>query len=123
MKTLTILFTICSLGFGTICQAQSDQENSKTVPLKQMNLLDEQTKMFGQIFDLAGTGEENPLGGATSYSEVIEKMDAPEEQKEILRKQYKSYELSLISTKKDSLKTMDGNMLNDAIEKSQTEIE
>ncbi len=123
MKTLTTLLTIYSFGFATICQAQTEQENAITDTVKQMNLLDEQTKMFGQIFDLGGAGADNPLGGATNYLELVEKMDAPEEQKETLREHYKLYDLSLDPKKKDSLKIMYGNMLNDAIEKSHTEIE
>lgn len=121
MKAITTLLTICSFGLATVCQAQTDQEISKTDTVKQMNLLDEQTKMFGQVFDLAGAGEENPLGGATNYSEAIEKMNVPKEQKEILREQYKVYDLSLDGTKKDSLKIMVGKILENAIEKTQND--
>jgi len=123
MKTVTTLLTICCFGFATVCQAQTDQKNSKTDTAKQMNLLDEQTKIYGQVFDLAGAGEDNPLDGAKNYLEAIEKMDVPQEQKETLREQYKIYDLSLDANKKDSLKLMVNKMLTEAIDKSQTEIE
>ena len=86
-----------------------------------MNLLDAQTKMFGDIFEMAGTGEDNPLGGIENYTELIEKMDLPEEQKEVLREQYKVYDMSLDPAKKDSLKIMVGKMLENALEKSQSD--
>lgn len=118
MKTRTTLSISCLLGFSVICQAQIEQENSKTDTVQPMNLLDAQTKMYGQIFDLGGAGEDNPLGGATNYAELIEKMDAPEEQKERLREQYKLYDLSLDSKKKDSLKPNIDQSLMGATEKS-----
>ncbi len=118
MKALTTLSIICLLGFSAICQAQIEQEYSKKDTVKPMNLLDSQTKMYGQIFDLGGAGEENPLGGARNYEELIEKMDAPEEQKETLREQYKIYDLSLDSKKKDSLKRSFDKSLMGATEKS-----
>jgi len=123
MKLLTTLMMFCLLGFSAICQAQIDQGNSKTDTVIQMNVLDEQTKMYSQIFDLAGAGADNPLGEATNYLEAIDNMDASEEQKEPIREQYKLYDLSLDPKKKDSLKLMVNKMLTEAIAKSQTEIE
>ena len=129
MKTTRTLVTICLMGAFSICNGQTletisgKKEIVKKDTTKQMNLLDEQTKMFSQIFDMAGASEGNPLAGATNYLEAIEQIDMTEEQKETIREQYKVYDLSLDPTKKDSLKIMVGKMLKNAIEKTQTEIE
>ena len=112
-----------SLLAASTCKAQNDQEQVPTDTVKQMNLLDEQTKMFGQIFDMAGAGTDNPFQGADSYLEAIEQMEATEEEKQFYREQYKLYDLSLDPTKKDSLRLMTGKMLEDAIEKTQSDIE
>jgi len=117
------------MGAFSICNGQTletisgKKEIVKKDTTKQMNLLDEQTKMFSQIFEMAGANDENPLAGATNYLEAIEQIDMTEEQKETIREQYKVYDLSLDPTKKDSLKIMVGKMLENAIEKTQTEIE
>lgn len=123
MKTCSTLAMVCLIGFSAICQAQTDPKKPKTDPVKQMNLLDEQTKMYGQFFELAGAREENPTGGANTYLEAIEEMDAPEDLKETLREQYKVYDLSLDPTKTDSLELMIGKMLENAIEKTQSDID
>lgn len=118
MKTLTTLLIICITGFSTICQAQTDQVKSKADTVKPMNLLDEQVKMYGSVFDLAGAGEDNPLGGSTNYSEALEKMDASEELKEQLREIYELYDASLDPDRKAELKIRINKMLKDAKEKS-----
>ncbi len=123
MKTLTTLLIISITSFSAISQAQTDQEKSKGDTLKPMNLLDAQTKMYGQIFDLSGAGEHNPMGGASNYLELIEQMDMSEEQKEKLREQYKQYDRSLDSKKKDSLKSDSDNSLMEATEKSKSQNE
>lgn len=82
----------------SICYAQ-DSKKTDTVQkdtVKQMNLLDEQTKMYGKVFELAGLGEEdNPLGEASSYRELIEKMEIPTEQKKEILELYELYDMSL----------------------------
>ena len=82
----------------SICYAQ-DSKKTDTVQkdtVKQMNLLDEQTKMYGEVFELAGLGEEdNPLVGASSYRELIEKMEIPTEQKKEILQLYELYDMSL----------------------------
>ncbi len=123
MKTLTTLLIIFITSFSTICLAQTDQEKSKGDTLKPMNMLDAQTQMYGQIFDLSGAGEHNPLGGASNYLELIEQMDLSEDQKEKLREQYKQYDRSLDSKKKDSLKSDIDNSLMEATEKSKSQNE
>ena len=128
MKAITTLAIISLFSISIACQGQTKKETTTSKAQKsiqqidtnkQMNLLDEQTKMFNQVFELAGAGEDNPLSGAENYSELIEKMDLPKEQKDILREQYKVYDLSLDPAKKDSLKIMVGKMLENAMEKSQ----
>lgn len=132
MKTISIGITLFLLTCLTGCKGQTKQDENKlesstpTVQIdsnKQLNLLDEQTKMFGQVFDLAGAREDNPLGGASNYMELIEKMDLPKEQKNMLRDQYKVYDLSLDPAKKDSLKLLVAKMLKNAMKKSQSHLD
>ncbi|KKL95661.1 hypothetical protein LCGC14_1852320, partial [marine sediment metagenome] len=111
MKSLTTLSIIGILGFSLSCKAQTNEKPSKTDAAKPMNLLDEQVKIYGGVFDLAGAGTDNPLSGSTNYLEAIESMDATEAQKENLREQYYQYDSSLTVTEKDSL----GKVLNDSI--------
>lgn len=113
MKTQTTLSIICLLGFSAISQSQTEPKNSEKVTEKPMNLLDAQTQIYGQVFDLGGAGKDNPLGGATNYKELIEKMDATEEQKEKLREQYQTYDRSLNLTEKDSLGRVFENALKE----------
>lgn len=130
MKSIAAVCAICLLGVFTSCQGQekrktqkettiSQKEIVKTDSSKQMNLLDEQTKMFGQIFDLGGAGKDNPLSGATNYLELIEKMEGSEEQKKQLREIYNLYDTSLDSKKKEELKAKVDKMLTEAMDKSQ----
>ena len=98
---------------------QEVKEPKKIDSSKQLNLLDEQTKMFGQIFDLGGAGEDNPLGGATNYLELIDKMEASEVLKQQLRDMYDLYDTSLDPKKKEALKAKVDKMLTEAMDKSQ----
>lgn len=127
MRKTTILMLLCLMAFCTVGKGQTEHNTNKgqTIAksqkkdtLKQMNLLDEQTRIYGQLFELAGTREENPLGGATDYLELLEKIDLPAAQKEMLYEQYTIYDLSLDPTKKDSLRVMFDKMMTRAIEKS-----
>lgn len=126
MKTIQTILLLSLMGIIS-CQSQTDKKTTevskaeKQVVKKEMNLLDEQTKIFGQIFDLGGAGDENPMGGATNYLEFIENSEMSEEQKEQLREMYKVYDLSLDPKKKDSLKLMVDKMLKTAIEKTQND--
>ena len=78
--------------------------------------------MYGQIFDLARAEDKNPLGGATNYLELIEKMKTSEELKQQLREMYKVYNLSVDPKKKDSLKLMVDKMLKNTMEKTKNKI-
>ncbi|QCW98887.1 hypothetical protein FGM00_01650 [Aggregatimonas sangjinii] len=130
MKKTTTFILLCLMTYCAVCTGQTEHKTNKkqTIAkskkedtLEQLNLLDEQTKIYGQLFELAGSGEENPLGGATNYLELLEKIDLPAEQKELLYEQYKIYDLSLDPTKKDSLRIMFDKMMTRAIEKSKND--
>ncbi|MDO6821271.1 hypothetical protein [Zobellia sp. 1_MG-2023] len=114
MKTIKITLTIVALGLTTFCQAQQTQDKSKTDTTKQMNLLDEQTKVFGEVFNLMGAGADNPVGDATNYLELIENMDMSDEMKQSLTEQYEIIDLGNDPTKKEELKAKVNKMLNDA---------
>ncbi|MDB4293067.1 hypothetical protein N9954_06620 [Maribacter sp.] len=130
MRSIATVLLVCIMGCFAACNGKTKQPNTDTkqlvsskkdTSLKQMNLLDEQTKMFGHIFTIAGTGEDNPLGNATDYQDLIKKMEMPEAQKEMLLEQYKVYDLSLDPSKEDSLKIMVNKMLTKVMQKSQNE--
>lgn len=125
MKTVTILSMIGLLGVFCACQGQVEKEAlvteakedvEATDSTKRMNLLDEQTKIFGSIFSTMG--EDNPLGGATNYLELLEKTEMPVEQKEHLRDMYQLYDASLDPRKKEELKVRIDKMLKEAMDKS-----
>ncbi|TMM52220.1 hypothetical protein FEE95_21270 [Maribacter algarum] len=121
MKTIKVTLFVFLFGI-LIGHSQTDNKPSNPKKeKKEMNLLDEQTKILGQIFELGGMEEENPIGGSKNYLELIEKSEMPPEQKEQLREMYKVYDLSLDPKKKDSLKLMVDKMLKNAIEKTQND--
>lgn len=131
MKSIKTIIVISLVGAISACQGQTEKKETTKVittkeevsrdTLKQLNLLDEQTKMFNQVFTLAGAGEDNPLGGATNYLELIEKMEMSEEQKQQLREIYDLYDTSLDPKKKEELQLKVNTMLQDAMSKSQQE--
>lgn len=128
MKTIIPLLLVCFLGAFSTCNGQTSRTASSKKKIaqedtiKQMNLLDEQTKMFGQVFTLAGmSDEENPTGGATDYLDMIEKMEGSEELKEQIREIYDIYDTSLDPTKKEELKIKFTKMIEEALAKSQNE--
>ncbi len=87
---------------------------------KQMNLLDEQTKILNQVFTLGGMSpDENPTKGANNYLDLLEKMEGTEEQKTQLREIYDLYDTSLDPTKKEELRIKFTKMLEEALAKSQ----
>ena len=130
MKSTRTLAFICLLGVLNACQAQEKKEtvkakqqetNESNDTIKQMNLIDEQVKMYGSIFDLAGAGNDNPVGDASNYTELINEMDLPKEQKKELIEIYGLYELSLDPKKKKEFeiklnKKLEEGMRNATIE-------
>ena len=123
MKIISKTLLICFFGISLSTLAQKSKEQIKKDTVKQMNLLDEQVKMYGSVFDMAGAGENNPLGGATNYLELINQMALPQESKKIILDQYKIYDLSLDPRKKDSLKLVVNKMITEAIAKSQSDLD
>ncbi len=118
MKTTIKLTLLCLLGTMTIAVAQKKKEPGKgTDSVKQMNLLDEQVKILGSVFEM-GDASENPFGGATNYLELLEQSDMDPELKKELREQYQIYDLSLDPKKKDSLALAFNKKLKEAMEKS-----
>ncbi len=118
MKAIAILLTVCAFGVFTPCHAQSTE--TKQDSSVQMNLLDEQVKVFSSVFSLGGA-EENLLQGATNYLELLDKIDLPEEQKKELTEMYNLYDTSLDSKKKEELKVRVSKMMQDAMNKSLNE--
>jgi len=132
MKSTITMVIICLLGTFTACQSQGKNDSFKITKekepvladtTKQMNLLDAQTKMFNQVFTLAGADEDNPLGGSTNYIELIEKMEVPQEQKQQIREIYDLYDTSLDPKKKEELKVKVNKMVQKAIDRTQSDIE
>ena len=121
MKTIKITLLVFLTGIAFGHSQTNDMSSNPVVDKKEMNLLDEQTKMFGKIFELGGMGEENPFGGANNYLELIENSKMTSKQKEQLREMYKVYDLSLDPNKKDSLKLAVDKMLKKAMEKTQND--
>lgn len=116
------------MGIFSTCHGQASPKKAggpETVQLdstKPMNLLDEQTKTFDQIFTMAGASDEdNPTGGATNYLDMINNMEGSEELKQQIRELYDLYDTSLDPTKKAELKIKVAKMLEEAMAKSQND--
>jgi len=116
------------MGAFSACNGQASQttpskkEVGQKDTTKQMNLLDEQTKLYGQVFTLAGmSDEENPTGGADDYLEMIEKMEASEDLKQQINEMYDLYDTSLDPKKKEELQVKILKMFEEAMAKSQSE--
>ena len=130
MKKINTVCLIAMIGCLSSClgqttvkkkEPQPEVETKNVTADKGKNLLDEQTKMYGDIFKMAGAGDDNPVGDAENYLDYIKNMNLSQEQKNLLIEQYKVYDLSLDPTKKDSLQLMTQKMLEKAIEKTQSE--
>lgn len=131
MKAITTLAIISLFSISTACQGQTKQETttSKTQKsiqqidtTKQMNALDEQTKIYNQVFTLSGSADVNPLSGSTNYLELIDNSDISAEQKAQLREFYDIYDTSLDANKKAELKLKVTKMLQDTMNKSQSDL-
>ena len=126
MKVIKLILGVCLFGIIS-CQAQTDNKKisakseKKEVTTKEINLLDEQTKIFGQVFELGGMGKGNPLVGAKNYLELLDNSYMSTAQKMQLQEMYKVYNLSLDPKKKDSLKVAVNKMLKSALERTQND--
>lgn len=125
MKIPLTLLIICSMNAFSACYAQNSknhlQQNEivQKDTVKQLNLLDEQTKMFSKIFEMAGA--DNPLGEVNSYKELIEKMNAPQDLKKQIKEIYDLYDTSLDPKKKEELKIKVSKMIQEGLNKSTIE--
>ena len=86
--------------------------------VRQMNLLDEQAKMLSKVFGNVDTEEGRALKNVDSYLDLVEQANFPPDIKKTILDQYKLYELSLDPRKKDSLKLIFSEKLNEAMAKS-----
>lgn len=117
MKAIVTLSIICLLSVFSCAYAQE----TKSDTTKQMNLMNEQVKIFSSVLSLGGSEQENPFNGATNYTELIEKSDMPAEQKQQLLEIYSLYDTSLDPKKKEELKIKVNRMLEEAMDKSLSE--
>ena len=86
--------------------------------VRQMNLLDEQAKMLSKVFGNVDTEEGRALKNVDSYLDLVEQANFQPDIKKTILDQYKLYELSLDPRKKDSLKLIFSEKLNEAMAKS-----
>ncbi|MRI00565.1 hypothetical protein GH721_08505 [Kriegella sp. EG-1] len=121
MKTTLILILVFFLCVITNSYAQTTKAISNSDSLKQTNLLDDQTKILGQVFDLMGAGADNPVGNATNYLEFIDNMDISDEMKQTLRDQHEIIDLGNDPTKKEELKIKISEMLDKGVMDAQIE--
>lgn len=119
MKAIITLSILCLLSGFSCAYAQETKPDTT----KQMNLMDEQVKIFSSVLSLGGSKQENPFNGATNYKELIEKSDMPAEQKQQLLEIYSLYDTSLDPKKKEELQIKVNKMLQEAMHKSLSEEE
>jgi hypothetical protein len=97
---------------------QEEKAVLKPDTAKQMNILDEQAKMLGKVFGNVDSEEGRAFSEVNNYMDLLEQANFPPEVKKTLLDQYKLYELSLDPQKKDSLKLMFNEKLNEAMAKA-----
>ena len=131
MSTLKIVLVACTLSIVLISCGDSNAKKTeeavgpkveetiaKKDTMKQMNLLDEQAKILSKVFGNVDTEEGRALKNVDSYLDLVEQANFPPYIKKNILDQYKLYELSLDPRKKDSLKLIFNEKLNEAMAKS-----
>lgn len=131
MYTLKIILVACALSIVlTSCGDSNAKKTEEAVApkveetiakkdtIKQMNLLDEQAKILSKVFGNVDTEEGRALKNVDSYLDLVEQANFPPDIKKNILDQYKLYELSLDPRKKDSLKLIFNEKLNEAMAKS-----
>lgn len=86
----------------TSATAVKEEATEEAAAKEPMNLLDEQAKIYTDVFGKLGGVEE--LQGIEGYMDLVKKMDASPETKKQLTAQYKLYANSLDPEKKEALK-------------------
>ena len=97
---------------------QEEKSAVKEDTTKQMNILDEQAKMLGKVFGSVDTEEGRAFSKVNNYLDLVEQANFPPDVKKNILDQYKLYELSLDPKKKDSLKLVFNEKLNEAMAKA-----
>ena len=102
--TLTLVFCLTT-AFAQ--EKNSGKATAKESQKKEMNLMDEQAKLFGTLFgdmeeDLDGT--KDPFKDVKSYEDLLKKSTMDPETKSKMRAMYLLYDQSLDPKQKDSLK-------------------
>ncbi len=131
MKILTSIIAALLIPFMLIsCGDSKDKTTEKEIATqeekalvkkdtaKQMNILDEQAKLLNKVFGNVDTEEGKALKNVDNYLDLVNQANFPPDVKKNILDQYKLYELSLDPKKKDSLKMMFNQKLNEALAKS-----
>lgn len=101
---LTMVLASC---LGLHAQDKKQTTGTNTSTKKEMNLLDEQAKLFGNLFgdtDKDINGNKDPFKGVTNYEELLNKSQLDPETKNQFWSMYQLYDKSLVPQEKDSLK-------------------
>lgn len=101
---LTMVLASC---LGLHAQDKKQTTGTNTSTKKEMNLLDEQAKLFGNLFgdtDKDINGNKDPFKGVTNYEELLNKSQLAPETKNQFWSMYQLYDKSLVPQEKDSLK-------------------
>jgi len=121
---ITIILISCGNPKGKTTEKQMVPLEEKTLvkkdTAKQMNILDEQAKLLNKVFGDVDTEEGRAFKKVNNYLDLVEQANFPTDVKKNLLDQYKLYELSLDPKKKDSLKLMFNEKLNEAMVKSRS---
>lgn len=92
---------------GLHAQDKKQTTGTNTSTKKEMNLLDEQAKLFGNLFgdmDKDVNGNKDPFKGVTNYEGLLNKSQLGPETKNQFWSMYQLYDKSLVPQEKDSLK-------------------
>ncbi|NJB37880.1 MULTISPECIES: hypothetical protein [Flavobacteriaceae] len=117
--SLTIIMSCC---LGLTAQDKKQSSGTKETPKKEMNLMDEQAKLFGKLFgdmeqDLDGT--KDPFKDVKNYENLLNRSKMDPETKSKMRAMYLMYDQSLDPGKKDSLKVSLEKMFEAHIKKTE----
>jgi hypothetical protein len=136
MNMIRKILTLCVLaGLLTHCaENPQNQQKEQTITeeiksvskqdtVKQMNLLDQQTEVFSNIFGMMDHEEAQRWKDLDGFIDLVERSELSSELKTQLTEQYKLYDLSLDPAKKDSLKIVFNQMLAKAMAESSADMD
>lgn len=121
-QIVLILTIVLSSSLGLKAQDKKPIIPASDTTKKEINLMDEQAKLFGNLFgdmekDIDGT--KNPFKGVTNYEELLSKSQLDQETKNQFWGMYKLYDKSLEPKEKDSLKIEMEKFLTKSMETKQ----